>query len=47
MAIIRTDEEQGVDHLPAGWLSGLATLCGLSDDSTAVISAPPHGCRDL
>ncbi|HHX4812336.1 TPA: hypothetical protein ACVBYD_000642 [Yersinia enterocolitica] len=53
MAIIRTDEEQGVDHLPAGWLSGLATLCGIFDDSTAVISAPHTGavtcevCRDM
>ena len=47
MAIIRTDEEQGVGHLPAGWLSGLF------DDSTAVISTPHTGavtcevCRDM
>lgn len=43
MAIIRTDNEHGENHLPAGWLSGMTTLCGLSDDSESAISDAHQG----
>lgn len=43
MAIIRTEKENGENHLPAGWLSGFATLCGLSDDSDTAISDAHEG----
>lgn len=53
MAIIRTENENGENHLPAGWLSGFTTLCGLSDDSDTAISDAHEGavtcevCRDI
>ncbi|EEN9720052.1 hypothetical protein M3T68_002484 [Salmonella enterica] len=43
MAIIRTEKENGENHLPAGWLSGFATLCGLSDESDTAISDAHEG----
>lgn len=43
MAIIRTESDNGENHLPAGWLSGFATLCGMSDDSNTAISDAHEG----
>ena len=43
MAIIRTEKENGENHLPAGWLSGFTTLCGLSDDRNTAISDAHEG----
>jgi hypothetical protein len=53
MAIIRTEKENGENHLSAGWLSGFTTLCGLSDDSDTAISDAHEGavtcevCSDI
>ncbi|PHM45587.1 hypothetical protein [Xenorhabdus miraniensis] len=33
MARVITYKDDNLEHLPAGWLSGLVTLCGLSDFS--------------
>lgn len=43
MAIIRTEKEYGENHLPAGWLSGFATLCGMSEASDTAISDAHEG----
>ncbi|NLS55432.1 hypothetical protein [Hafnia alvei] len=43
MAIIRTEKENGENHLPAGWLSGFATLCGMSEASDTAISDAHEG----
>ncbi|TBM28314.1 hypothetical protein [Hafnia paralvei] len=53
MAIIRTENESGENHLPAGWLSGFATLCGVSEESDTAISDAHEGtvtcevCSDI
>ncbi|PHM37646.1 hypothetical protein Xmau_03864 [Xenorhabdus mauleonii] len=53
MAKVLTEKEYGIQHLPAGWLSGLVTLCGQSDYSEDAISDIHHGdvtcdiCRDM
>lgn len=43
MAIIRTEKENGENHLPAGWLSGFATLCGVSEASDTTFSDAHEG----
>ncbi|MEG0057817.1 hypothetical protein [Hafnia sp.] len=43
MAIIRTEKENGENHLPAGWLSGFATLCGMSEASDTAFSDAHEG----
>ena len=43
MAIIRTEKENEENHLPAGWLSGFATLCGMSEASDTAISDAHQG----
>lgn len=43
MAIIRIENENAENHLPAGWLSGFATLCGLSEASDSAFSDAHEG----
>lgn len=43
MAIIRTESDNGENHLSAGWLSGFATLCGLSEESNTAFSDAHEG----
>ncbi|WP_367299648.1 hypothetical protein [Hafnia alvei] len=43
MAIIRTENESGENHLPTGWLSGFATLCGMSEASDSAFSDAHEG----
>lgn len=53
MAIIRTENDNGENHLPAGWLSGFATLCGLSETFDSAFSDAHEGkvtcevCSDI
>ena len=51
MATILTGVEDDENHLPAGWLSGLTTLCGQADED---IMGDPHDgavtcevCREM
>ena len=43
MAIIRTEKENGENHLPAGWLSGFTTLCGGAEASDTAFSDAHEG----